>query len=597
LLDIAKLEAGRIELEAIDFNLEELIGNTLDLLAPKAAEKNIDLGASVDPLTPRWLRGDPTRLRQVLTNLVGNAIKFTERGWVEVVIDVLEAGPGTVRLGVEVRDTGIGLSADSKRILFQKFTQGDASITRQYGGTGLGLVICKSLVELMGGEIGARSELGQGSTFWFTADLAPALVPVQGSPIEKTSLNGMRALVVDDIEMNRRLLRRLLEREGVVVTEADDAFGGFAALERSWHRGEPFDLVLLDQMMPGMSGIALAERVRQQEHLADTRIVLLSSMAPRAAGSRAGADASPLDAVLTKPIRSQLLIETLQRLFAPGIQDDVLDRPAGFDPAIPSAPPRVSAPGVSAAARILLVEDNKINQRVAVSMLTKAGLSADVAENGIEAVDAVERHDYDLILMDVQMPVLDGLEATRRIRALPTDRAKTPIIAMTAHAMNGDREKCLAVGMDDYLPKPIHPDTFIAIIHRWLHPCASRMQEKAQVGVEAPIFDDSRLSRFRAGVAAEDFDRLMSSWLHSLEERCSKIAIQTAAGDVQTLSREAHTLAGTAGTFGAVLLEQQALGLEEACRNEDWSAVPEISARLLETIGRTLAAFRAALSS
>jgi len=230
-------------------------------------------------------------------------------------------------------------------------------------------------------------------------------------------------------------------------------------------------------------------------------------------------------------------------------------------------------------------------------MLTKAGLSADVAENGIEAVDAVERHDYDLILMDVQMPVLDGLEATRRIRALPTDRAKTPIIAMTAHAMNGDREKCLAVGMDDYLPKPIHPDTFIAIIHRWLHPCASRIQEKAQVGVEAPIFDDSRLSRFRAGVAAEDFDRLMSSWLHSLEERCSKIAIQTAAGDVQTLSREAHTLAGTAGTFGAVLLEQQALGLEEACRNEDWSAVPEISARLLETIGRTLAAFRAALSS
>jgi CheY-like chemotaxis protein/HPt (histidine-containing phosphotransfer) domain-containing protein len=593
LLDISKLEAGRIELESIDFDLEDITGGVLDLLAPKAAEKNIDLGAWTDPLVPRRLRGDPTRLRQILINVVGNAIKFTEKGWVEVGVRLLRNGPDAVRLCVEVQDTGIGIGAGARQTLFQKFTQADASITRQYGGTRLGLVICKNLVELMGGEIGVRSEPGQGSTFWFTVDLAPALTPARGTAALRISLKGLRVLVVDDVEMNRRLLRRFLEREGVVIAEAADAFDGFAALERSWHRGEPFDLVLLDHMMPGMSGTALADRMRRQDHLAETKIVLLSSMTIQAAQDHTDAGRPSLDAVLIKPIRQQLLLETLQRLFGSGGRDGGPEVPAVALQRPGSA--RELAPSALGEKKILLAEDNGINRQIVVSMLAKLGLTVDIARNGAEAVDAVQRSGYDLVLMDVQMPVLDGLEATRRIRALTGTGAGTPIIAMTAHAMNGDREKCLAAGMNDYVAKPIDPGGFVASVRRWLQTDATDAPENAgrpRADAEAPIFDEGPLSRFRAGVSPEDFDQLLASWTANLEQRLSSMATHAAAGDGQALGREAHNLAGSAGTFGAMRLAEASRGLEEACRSDKPGEVSSRSSHLLETGKLTLAAFR-----
>jgi CheY-like chemotaxis protein/HPt (histidine-containing phosphotransfer) domain-containing protein len=332
--------------------------------------------------------------------------------------------------------------------------------------------------------------------------------------------------------------------------------------------------------------------MRRQDHLAETKIVLLSSMTIQAGQDHTDTGRPFLDAVLIKPIRQQLLLETLQRLFGSGGRDG----DSGPEvPAVASQRPGLArdlAPSAFGEKKILLAEDNGINRQIVVSMLAKLGLTVDIARNGAEAVDAVQRSGYDLVLMDVQMPVLDGLEATRRIRALTGTGAVTPIIAMTAHAMNGDREKCLAAGMNDYVAKPIDPDGFIAAVRRWLQADVPESAGRPRTDAEAPVFDEGPLSRFKAGVPAEDFDRIMVSWIANLEQRLSSIAAHAAAGDAQAMRREAHNLAGSAGTFGAMRLAEASRELEEACRSDNPDKAQSRSSGLLEIDNQTLDAFR-----
>ena len=449
ILDISKLEAGKVELEAIDFDLVDIVEAAVGLLGPTANEKGIELGVLIEPTARAGFRGDPTRVRQVLLNLVSNAVKFTDRGSVSVEVSLARPhGPGVRHARFSVTDTGIGISDEMQASLFQKFSQADESITRRFGGTGLGLAVAKQLVELMGGEVGVESTLGQGSRFWFEIPLGNAASPPISRGVLPEKLTELRVLIVDDVEMNRRVLTGQLGALGIAATTSTmDGFQAVAELERAWHQGRPFDLAIIDQRMPALSGDALVGRIRAMPEIAETKLLLAFSGGTYAVPSEALAS---VDAVLIKPIREQSLLDAFVRLF-------------GSSPASSTSICRIDSAGQTATRplHVLIAEDNKINQQLAAVMLRHAGHEVDVVENGEQAVEAVRRGAFDAVLMDVQMPVLDGKEATRRIRALPPPTNRVAIIAVTAHAMAGAREEYLALGMDAYLAKPIDPVTLL----------------------------------------------------------------------------------------------------------------------------------------
>jgi PAS domain S-box-containing protein len=448
ILDFSKIESGRFELEETEFELRECLEGALDLLAPRAAEKHLDLLYEVADGVPATLRGDPSRLRQILVNLLGNAVKFTERG--EVLLSVQALGPAgaATELQFSVKDTGIGIPPEAIGRLFQSFTQVDASTTRRFGGTGLGLAISKRLAEMMGGRMWVESEPGRGSTFSFT--IRAAAVPSKprvysGGP--KAALQGRRLLVVDDNATNRRILGDLARKWEMTAVSFEFPADALAALRQ----GEAFDAAILDMQMPGMDGASLAAEIRKLRPAPQLPLVLLSSL-----GRREAAD-DLFAASLTKPVKPSQLYDVLARLFWR----------AETAPASRPVAPVAQESEASFTDRILLAEDNPVNQKVALSMLQKLGFRADVAANGLEVLAAVRRQPYDIILMDVQMPEMDGLEASRQIVALEPDRAKRPwIVALTANAMQGDREQCLAAGMDDYISKPIKRHDLLAAIER-----------------------------------------------------------------------------------------------------------------------------------
>jgi signal transduction histidine kinase/DNA-binding response OmpR family regulator len=454
ILDISKLEAGKFEIETIDFDLSATVESAAALMSPKARQKAIDLIMFVDPAARGAYRGDPTRLRQILLNLLNNAIKFTEKGGVSVQVTVkLGHAPSgdenVVPLRFEVADTGLGMAESVRERLFQKFSQADSSMSRRFGGTGLGLAICKQLVELMHGEIGVTTVNGAGSTFWFEIPFEKSTAQVADREALPAHFKTLRVLLVDDIEMNLIIMSSQLKTFGMAVSTASDGFAAMAELERAWHNGKPYDLVFLDQMMPGLTGDELARRIRQNVHITETKIVIVSSAGRSAVSNSADLH---LEAILEKPVRYQELFDALINIYS----------------ARPELPSMKASTGsvVRALAvrplRILLAEDNKINQQFATVVLTKAGHSVQVAGNGHEAVDAVRRSDFDVILMDVQMPDLDGVEATRQIRALPEPKCNIPIVAMTANAMSGAKDEYLTAGMDDYVSKPVQPKLLLA---------------------------------------------------------------------------------------------------------------------------------------
>ncbi|HUR15753.1 MAG TPA: response regulator, partial [Candidatus Limnocylindrales bacterium] len=440
ILDFSKIEAGRVDLSSEPFSLAECIEGALDVITPAAASKGIELAYEVSEDLPTAVVGDFGRLRQVLLNLLSNAVKFTERGEVVVTVGGTQTG-NDLRLTVAVRDTGIGIPDDQMGRLFQSFSQADSSIARRYGGTGLGLAISRRLAEAMDGSLTAASTgvPGDGATFHLTVRLPVA--PTSSLPAPRSTatvdLRGKRALIVDDNATNRRILSAQLARWEMEVRQTESPH---EALD--WIRkGQEFEVCLLDLFMPDLDGIALAEQIRAARPTGSPRLVLVSSAAMREHGQ------TVLDALLTKPVKPSALYDTLVNVLSDA-------GPSQRDESRPAQSSADADLGARVPHRILLAEDNAVNQKLALRLLSNMGYAADVAGDGLQAIAALETTDYDLVLMDVQMPELDGLEATRRIRARWPDRA-VHIVAMTANAMAGDRDACLAAGMNDYVSKPI----------------------------------------------------------------------------------------------------------------------------------------------
>jgi signal transduction histidine kinase/DNA-binding response OmpR family regulator len=456
ILDFSKIEAGKMSLETVDFDVREAVEDVVELLAERAASKQVELACAVDAEVPVWVAGDPGRLRQILTNLVGNAIKFTDRGEVVVGVGVAEATEDAALLRFAVRDTGIGIPADVQARLFQPFSQADSSTTRRYGGTGLGLVISQRLATAMGGSIGVDSLPGAGSTFWFTIRARKVAPPAGTVLAGGAGLRGARVLYVDDNETNRRILDRQLVSWGVNADGAPDAATALHLLRTAAEAGRPYAVAILDYLMPGLDGIELARAIRAEPSLTAVRLVMLTSVSHRVQDHEAK-DAG-IAMVLTKPVRQARLRDCLARVLGGAGPAATTNEPA----AGPPAPATITA-------RVLVVEDNRVNQVIAVRMLEKLGCRVDVAANGREALEMARGLAYDLILMDCQMPEMDGYAATAAIRDREAGTGRrVAIVAMTANAMEDDRDRCLAAGMDDYLAKPIKPAGLVAMVAKWV---------------------------------------------------------------------------------------------------------------------------------
>ena len=560
ILDLSKIEAGKLEIERIDFSLERMLRTVSDLVAERAVAKHLELIVEVAPDVPDSLRGDPLRLRQILINFANNAVKFTHQG--EIVIRVERRGAGEsqprIRLRFEVRDTGIGIDAATRSRLFQSFEQADASTTRRYGGSGLGLAICRRLVELMGGTLGVDSTPGQGSTFWFELDLqagkkrpARAMVAPQ--------LAGCRLLVADDHDYARQVVISMLRNFGFRVDEAASGRAALAKIALADEAADPYQAVFIDWKMPGLDGIETARHIdaMRLRHPRPRRVMITAH--GREEVLREG-ERSGFDATLIKPVSASILLEATVRTLA---ADE--DAPEDAAEARESAPDAMlSLPS----ARVLLVEDNDINREVAVHLLQAAGIYPDVAENGAIALNQVQAGAYDLVLMDVQMPVMDGFEATRRIRGLP-GFASLPVIAMTANALPEDRARCLAAGMNDHIAKPIIPAAFYATLRQWLSvpgggdPAPQAVARPAWVDALAasPHLDvNGGLGRVSGRV--EVYGQLLERFAAGYADMPDRIGERMARGDRDGALSLAHSLKGLAANLGAMALSSAAATLE-----------------------------------
>jgi PAS domain S-box-containing protein len=581
ILDFSKIEAGKLELESQPFDVRECVESALDLVASRAAEKGLDLAYLIAEGTPAAIAGDMTRLRQVLLNLLSNAVKFTERGEVVLSVSARPVDGPLHELTFAVRDTGVGIPPDRLDRLFQSFSQVDASTTRRYGGTGLGLAISQRLAELMGGQIGVSSEVGRGSEFRVTIPASAAEAPVPArrdlSGVQP-SLRDKRVLVVDDNATNRRILASHLEAWGMAarLTESPgEALGWIRA-------GERFDAGILDMHMPEMDGVALARAIRQLAAGAPLPLILFTSLGRR----EARAEEEGFAAYLHKPIKPSQLFDALASVLA---ERPVHVAPRGvartaLDPDMARRHPL----------RILLAEDNVVNQKVALRLLGQLGYRADVAANGLEAIAAVERQTYDVVLMDVQMPELDGFEASREInRRWPGER-RPRLVAMTANAMQGDRELCEAAGMDDYVAKPIRVEELVAALER----CGARPGAGARSAPAAAVIDRATVDQLAATMGGAFAAELIGTFVEDGREQVAALRRTLAGGDLDAFRRAAHSLKSTSGSLGASGLAGLARELETLARAGSLAGVGDRVERLAgayETVVRALEELRRAL--
>ena len=585
ILDFSKIEAGKLVLDLQEFELEALFDNVASQLNDKVCAKGLELIIDLAPAVPGRLNGDALRLGQILLNLAGNAVKFTERGEVAIVVRVQERADDLVVLHFAVRDTGIGLTAEQQQRLFQSFQQADSSTTRKYGGSGLGLVISKRLAELMGGAIGVDSTPGQGSTFWFTARLAVG----QGQPrvlLPRPDLRGRRVLVVDDNDYARTILHDLLASMTFVVEEAASGAAAVAAIERAAQAGQPFAVVYLDWHMPDLDGVATAHQIQSLVLDPAPRLVMVTAYGRDDLMSQT--TAAGIEEVLIKPVAASVLFDTTLEVL--GGQARARPDTAAWSS---HAVPRLAE---IQGARLLVVEDNDLNQEVAMELLTSAGFVVDLAEDGAVAVARAGSTDYDLIFMDMQMPVMDGLDATRAIRRLP-GRAAVPIVAMTANAMTSDRERCLAAGMNDHLSKPIDPEALWDKLLQWLRPrptggdadspeaVGATLPPASQSETPTPASAPDDLSAL-ATVAGLDWEAglrlalgrrplywtLLRRFVAGQSDFAARLADALAADDWPTAQRHAHTLKGVAAQIGASGLSRLAHELEQALARREPAA-------------------------
>jgi two-component system sensor histidine kinase/response regulator len=553
ILDFSKVEAGKLELEHVEFALREAVEETIEIFAARAHAKGLELACAIELDVPGTVRGDPTRLRQVLINFVGNAIKFTDSG--EVIVRVRTAGQEGV-LRFEVIDTGIGISSEAQTHIFNAFSQADSFTTRKYGGTGLGLAICRQLSTLMGGEIGVDSEVNRGSIFWFevrletVADAAPTM-----TRLPRMNLVGLRALVVDDNASNREILQQHLQSWGAEVVAVGTSAAALAALNAGGGTG--FDLGLIDDQMPGMDGIQLARIIRQDPRHSVLRLILQSTRDDHGSGSESS---RLFTAILTKPLRrSQLLgcVSRVMTLQPAGPGDAPQARPSDAAPAA-----RVSGP------KILLVEDNPVNREVAVGMLESLGCVVEAAENGWLAIESMNTTAYDAVFMDCQMPIMDGMTATAEIRRREQSSGlgRVPIVALTANAMEGDRERCLASGMDDFLSKPFTQPQLATLLRRWLAMRSLPEPERRDLS-RVPLIDPGVLRNIAALAKPALLNSMIDLYLQHSPGLIGEIETAAANMHAGALSQAVHTLKSSTSNLGGARLAMVAKECETLIRD------------------------------
>ncbi|QDV41841.1 Signal transduction histidine-protein kinase BarA [Stieleria neptunia] len=582
ILDFSKIEAGKLALEATHFNLRDCIGKTGQTLGIRAADKSLELHCRIDPKLPEYLLGDAGRLRQIIVNLAGNAIKFTSEG--EVVIDVAEEDriDDQVRLHVSVSDTGIGIAPEHQKNVFGVFEQADSSITRKFGGTGLGLAISSQLVAMMDGQIWLESELGKGTTFHFTCVFGLGTQQPTAPPIDRSALEGLTTLVVDDNLTNRRILEEILTNWKMQPKTVESGAAALSELARATTDGRPYQLVLLDAMMPEMDGFELAERIHAEQRIDRCTLVMISSAARPGDADRCRE--LGILRYMTKPVVQSELLETLLDVFGEQAAKDRASQPDSADQA-----------EASTGLKILLAEDGLVNQRVAVGLLQMRGHFVTIANNGKEAVDAVRSERFDVVLMDVQMPEMDGLEATIAIRELekPNER-HTPIIAMTAAAMKGDREKCLQVGMDGYISKPIDPEQLTSTLKE-ISPAESDPESAAAADVvqsgpppETSDVIDLEFAQTRIPGGAQGVKEVAQLLIDECPKMIHEIREGLANQDANQVRRGAHTLKGSADWFAAKRVVATAKRLEHHAHDGDLvsasAVLPELEAEVRQLV-------------
>ena len=564
ILDFSKMEAGHLDLEEIEFDLRTTMEAATDTLALKAHEKGLELACRIKPGVPTFLVGDPGRLRQVIINLVGNSIKFTETGEVVIQCEVENKDEESVLLHFAVSDSGIGISEDKLDTIFENFRQVDGSITRKYGGTGLGLSISKQLLEMMGGKVWVESELGKGSTFHFTARLG--VQPEKKRPVresEQIDLHGSRVLVVDDNATNRIVLLEMIASWGVSYGEASDGKRALAEMEKAAKDGGPYHLVILDGQMPEMDGFEVSKRIKENPTFADTRIILLTSMGRR--GDAARCKDLGISAYLLKPIKQSELMAACMNVLGHSLLDATLGKGRLVTRHTVREEQRCRQ-----SLKILVAEDNPVNQKLAVRALEKHGHSTVVVGNGQEAVERLEKDVFDVVLMDVQMPVMDGLKATAIIREREKSTgAHIPIVAITARAMKGDREGCLEAGFDRYISKPFKVAELLEALHPVMENKSAQQhgEQKPVQATSGPAFDfDSVLGYF--GGDLELFQETFELFVEHCPNQIEAIRAAVLAGDPEELERAAHHFEGSVSNFSVSNITALASDLEQMGREK-----------------------------
>jgi two-component system, sensor histidine kinase and response regulator len=626
-LDFSKVEAGKLELETIDFDLRLNVDQVAALLAPRADAKGVIMMCQINHEVPSLVRGDPSRLRQVLLNLAGNALKFTEKGEVRIHVERVEESTSGVSLKFSVTDTGIGMTPEQMAKLFQTYAQVDRTINRKYGGTGLGLAISRQLVTLMGGEIGVSSQAGKGSTFWFKVPLEKQFAVELAVP-SRDALRGLRVMVVDPVRSVRESLIEMLRNWDCEVAEAESAHAALISMRAAAAAGRPIAVALLDMHMPGMEGEALGRTIRQERALAGTRLVLLTSLGRR--GDAARAKAAGFSAYLLKPVQQLHLHDALVEL---------ITAPADATGNAPLVTRHSIEEKRRQRVRILLIEDDVINQLVALSALKRAGYASEVVGSGADALNACERNEYDLIFVDGHLPDMDGMEFAQRLREREPAGKRTPVVAMTAMTADGDREKFLAAGADDYMSKPIDLDVLARMVERWTYPDTGTTMSPATITdseivagtlpgpaaapapaespappiepratsapAAAPVFappaaaEPLPLLPAPEGVVLDreqleesclghtDLRRtLVRTFMDDIRPRLVKLGTCVAAGDGTAVEFEAHGLKGMCGAIGAVRCSSMFHAIEKAGREGNLAQAPQLMRIVVEEVKR-----------